>query len=286
MSIKRQNGTPTSPTSTSTSTLLSTSVPTATSRFKVASPVDPNSFSHVPHSFVESLRAEMENPTFDYRDKQNISWVSIYSIPEKIVQTLRKLSMHAHPSKVPGLHTSIRCAIAMGLPQIASNPHVKELKRLELCFNQLPQIGEPREVFVARYLADPLIINFEGVRYNVPVADNMKRIMGGLASSPHIRECDIATWAMHCALLRWGNDVPDNYRDEWEKKVGEIDGLISMKIEGAIGMIRRLPGGEEISREITSIVSEGQSEDLRELSEFSLDSLLGRDINKETGRVH
>lgn len=214
------------------------------SRFKVANTSDPSSFiSYLSFTDELSLYAQRE-----YLDKKASTlkfdnWLSLHTIPDKIVQTLKKLSVDISRC---GLQCAIRCAIEISIPQIWANPQVKEFISLDSKFYSMPQIGESRELFVGQFLRSSFRIDLGGSRYNIQCGEALKTNLDGLAKAISMPLTDVASWCILLALLRADTNIPETYRSEWSMKQNEIDGLLAMKVRGAYSMIAMLPGGEDL----------------------------------------
>lgn len=216
------------------------------SPFTLAASMNPADYRSSRPTFLEELQSQIANPPFDYKDKANISWLQIYNFPDKIVQTLKKLSTQTIGSKSAGFQSAVRCAISMGLPDIHKTPSLKELKRLEVYFNHLPQIGEPRELFLGDFFSTRLSTKFSGNRYNIPVTDTMKQDIAGVSTAYSIAQCDVVILACHLALLRDGNEIPPRYRQEWTTTLVDFNSFAAMKVQGAYSMIKTLPGSQDL----------------------------------------
>lgn len=256
--------------------------------FSIASSMNRADYRSQRSTFLEELQSVLNNPNppFDYKDKSNISWISVYNLPENVVQTLKKLSTLTTGPKTSGFQSAVRCAISMGLHDIHRIPYLKELKRLESVFNHLPQIGEPRELFLGQFFSTPLSCEFSGKRFNIPTTNDMKLDISTVSSAYSISESNTTVLAIILSLLRDGNEIPDRYRREWVEKVSDIDGLAQMKVQGAYSMIKTLPGAEDL----VPIVCHGLSGLYADFASYfsgdfniSLDSL-GTCIDKEEER--
>lgn len=236
------------------------------SRF-LPSPMTPDHFIYPLRSFVSELQ-DYTKKDRDYRkntpieQREKTEWLQIHHLPERIIATLKRQAEKV-TSKSAGYQLAIRCAVEITLPSLWSHPLVKELISLESTFNQMPQTGEARELFVFQYFATPLRIDFGGTRYNVPCSVSLHTSVSNLSKSINMLISDIVIWCLHLALLRDANDIPNNYREEWENKVREIEELISTKIEGAYGFLSALSGGQ-ISRIVPRGLRNSEGEDFLE----------------------
>lgn len=215
-------------------------------KFTLASSMNRADYRSFRPTFLEELQSQIANPPFDYKDKSNISWIQILNFPDRIVQTLKRLNTQTIGSKSAGFQSAIRCAISMGLPDIHKMPALKELKRLEVYFNHLPQMGEPRELFLGQFFSTRLTTEFSGKRYNIPVSDEMKQDIAGVSSAYSITQYDVVNLACHFALLRDGNEIPLRYRQEWTTALTDFNSFAAMKVQGAYHMIKTLPGSEDL----------------------------------------
>jgi len=242
--------------------------------------MDPASFRSSRLSFIEELQYQITNPTFDYKDKPNISWLQLHNFPDKVSLTLRKLSTQISASKSAGFQSAVRCAISMGLYDIHQMESMTLINRLETFFNHLPQVGEPCELFIGQFFSTRLVTEFSGVRYNLPVTDEMKRDIMAVSAAYSIALCDVVTLACIFALLRDDNPIPQKYRAEWSASILSLEGLAKMKAQGALSMIRTLPGGEGFN----PIVHQGLSEKGVNEAGFSPDSpMASKDYKREDG---
>lgn len=214
------------------------------SRFKLANPSDPLSFQFSTLSLSDELSvyARKEDDEKKSLTLKFDNWLSLYAIPNKIVQTVKKIS-----SGIPkcGFQCAIRCAIDTSISQMWSNVHVKEFIRLSSKFYSMPQTGDTKELYIGELIRSSSKLDIGGSRYNIKCGEDLKTRLDSLSKSVSMSTTDTASWCILSALLRPDNEIPDLYRREWEMKEKEIEGLLEMRVYTIRALIVTLPGGED-----------------------------------------
>lgn len=200
---------------------------------------------------VEILHELLYNPDayiLDKRDKDEVAWINLRSIPGSISLTFAKLqgrirkTLNGRRGRVPGVRTFLNCCIVNGLPLFAERPAVVTLLSCYDRFYSIPQTGSPEELFVDRYLKTPSPFlkesNVNSARVNTPVSHDTKTHIAELSQSLGMWEESVALAAVYEFLLTQPSDtIPRIQLDRWENDIEQFYRLLTLKAAGAAGLI-------------------------------------------------